>query len=120
VYNVGQVNSRFNTTSQRAHQLKEGGNKTNKQKRHGTEAAVDEEVEGVAVAGVGGSGAVGGQLLEALDGDGAEVAGEGGVLRQHDGALGHKAVNQRLLAAAHGAQTPRNGNALAIDKSAAV
>jgi len=72
-------------------------------KKHGTEAAVDEEVEGVAVAGVGGSGAVWGKLLEALDGDGAEVAGEGRVLRQHDGALGHEAVNQRLLAAVHGA-----------------
>lgn len=57
----------------------------------------------MAVAGVGGSGAVGGKLLEALDGDGAEVAGEGRVLRQHDGALGHEAVNQRLLAAVHGA-----------------
>ena len=59
----------------------------------------------MAVAGVGGSGAVGGQLLEALDGDGAKVTGEGGVLRQHDGALGHEAVNQRLLAAAHGARS---------------
>jgi len=66
----------------------------------------------VAVAGVGGSGAVGGKLLEALDGDGAEVAGEGRVLRQHNGALGHEAVNQRLLAAVHGAppQKPLNGN----------
>lgn len=73
--------------------------------KHDTEAAVDEEVKGVAIAGVGGSGAVGGKLLEALDGDGAEVAGEGGVLRQHDGALGHEAVNQRLLAAVHGARS---------------
>lgn len=58
----------------------------------------------MAVTGVGGSGAVGGKLLEALDGNGAEVAGEGRVLRQHDGALGHEAVNQRLLAAVHGAR----------------
>lgn len=71
----------------------------------GTEAAVDEEVESVAVAGVCGSGAVWRKLLEALDGHGAEVAGEGGVLSKHDGALGHEAVYQRLLAAAtHGAR----------------
>jgi hypothetical protein len=68
----------------------------------GTEVAVGEEVEGVAVAGVCGSGAVWAKLLEALDGDGAEVAGEGGVLGQHGGGLGHEAVYQRLLAAAHG------------------
>lgn len=66
--------------------------------REHTETTVDEEVEGVAIAGVGGPGAVGGQLLEALHSDGAEVAGEGRVLGQHHGALGHEAVYQRLLA----------------------
>ena len=66
--------------------------------RERTETTVNEEVEGVAIAGVGGPGAVGGQLLQALHGDGAEVAGEGRVLGQHHGALGHEAVYQRLLA----------------------
>jgi hypothetical protein len=54
------------------------------QRRKGTEAVVEEEIEGVAVAGVGGSGGVVGKLLEALDGDAAEVVGEGSVLRLHD------------------------------------
>ncbi len=62
----------------------------------------------MAIAGVGGLGGVGGKLLEALDGDGAEVAGEGGVLGQHDGALGHEAVYQGLLIAVHGSCLPKS------------
>jgi hypothetical protein len=50
---------------------------------------VDEEVEGVAVLGVCGSGAIWGKLLEALDNDGAEVVC---VLSQHGEALGHEVV----------------------------
>lgn len=39
----------------------------------------------------------GGELLQALRGDGGEVAGELGVLGQHHRAPGHERVDQRLL-----------------------
>jgi len=51
----------------------------------------------VAVAVVGELVVAGGELLQALCGDGGEVAGELGVLGQHHGAPRHERVDQRLL-----------------------
>lgn len=62
-----------------------------------TEAVLDEVVERVAVAVVGELVVAGGELGEALGGDGGEVAGELRVLGQDDRAAGHERVDQRLL-----------------------
>ena len=51
----------------------------------------------MAVAVVGELVVAGGELLQALRGDGGEVAGELGVLGQHHGAPRHERVDQRLL-----------------------
>ena len=51
----------------------------------------------MAVAVVGELVVAGGELLQALGGDGGEVAGELGVLGQHHGAPRHERVDQRLL-----------------------
>ena len=61
-----------------------------------TESVVDVIVEGVAVAVVAEPVVVGGELLEALRGDGGEVAGDLGVVGQHHGAARHEAVDQLL------------------------
>jgi hypothetical protein len=58
-----------------------------------TEAVLDEVVEGVAVAVVGELVVAGGELLEALRGDGGEVAGELRVLCQHHRAARHERVD---------------------------
>lgn len=60
-----------------------------------TESVVDMVVEGVPVAVVAVAVVGGGELLEALRGDGGEVAGDLGVVGQHDGAARHEAVDQR-------------------------
>ena len=73
-----------------------------------TESVLDEVVEGVAVAVVGELVVAGGELLQALGGDGGEVAGELGVLGQHHGAPRHERVDQRLLP--HRLDTTRLGS----------
>lgn len=62
-----------------------------------TIAILDEVVEGVAVAGVGELVVAGGELLEALGGDGGEIAGELGVLCQDHATPRNEAIDQRLL-----------------------
>jgi hypothetical protein len=67
---------------------------------------MEEEVEGVPIAGVAepsrrpGAGGAGGQPLQALRGDGGEVAGELRVLGQHRRAASHERVDQPLRLAA--------------------
>lgn len=62
-----------------------------------TVTILDEVIEGVAVAIVGKLVAGGGELLEALGGDGGEVAGELGVFRQDHRPSGDETIDQRLL-----------------------
>jgi hypothetical protein len=66
-----------------------------------TESIVDVVVEGVAVAVVAEPVVVGRELLEALRGDGGEVAGGLGVVGQHRGAAPHEAVDQLLRRRPH-------------------
>jgi hypothetical protein len=68
----------------------------------------------VAVAVVGELVVAGGELLQALGGDGGEVAGELGVLGQHHGATRHERVDQRLLP-----HRPRLGSGSGITSAAA-
>ncbi len=58
---------------------------------------MDEEVEGVGVAGVGEAVFAGGELLQALRGDVPEVAGVRRVLRQHHRPSRHHRVYQLRL-----------------------
>ena len=63
-----------------------------------TESFVDVVVEGVAVTVVAEAVVVGGELLQALCGDGGEVAGDLGVVGQHHGAARREAVYQPPVA----------------------
>ncbi|KAL5996058.1 hypothetical protein ACLOJK_026131 [Asimina triloba] len=62
-----------------------------------TVSILDEEIEGMVVAGVGEFVVGGGELLEALRGDGREIPCEFRVLRQHHSPAGHEAVDERFL-----------------------
>ena len=65
--------------------------------RH-TEAVIDEVIEGVCIAVVGELVVGGRKLLEALEGDGVEIAAEFGVLGEDHSSASHECVDQRLLA----------------------
>lgn len=62
-----------------------------------TEALLDEVVKGVTIAVVSELVVARGEFLEALSGDGGEVAREFRVLGEDHGSTSHKAVDQRLL-----------------------
>jgi hypothetical protein len=75
----------------------EGRKKRKRKRKLLTESVLDEVVEGVAIAVVGELVVAGRELLQTLSRDGGEVAGELGVLGQHNRAPRHERVDQLLL-----------------------